>query len=41
MFKELATYVFFVLTAYKFRPTEQHIYFNLRELDDSDDEVEV
>lgn len=41
MFKEMATYVFFVLTAYKFRPTEQHIYFNLKDLDDSEDEVEV
>lgn len=27
MFREMATYVFFVLTAYKFRPTGTHPYF--------------
>uniref|UniRef100_W8BCB0 Protein GPR107 n=1 Tax=Ceratitis capitata TaxID=7213 RepID=W8BCB0_CERCA len=39
MFHEMATYVFFVLTAYKFRPTSSHPYFSVR--DDDDDEVEV
>ena len=39
MFREMATYVFFVLTGYKFRPTPTHPYFNVR--DESDDEVEM
>lgn len=39
MFHEMATYVFFVLTAYKFRPTSSHPYFSVRNIDD--DEVEV
>ncbi|XP_067639618.1 protein GPR107 [Eurosta solidaginis] len=39
MFHEMATYVFFVLTAYKFRPTSSHPYFAVRSEDD--DEVEV
>lgn len=39
MFKEMATYVFFVLTAYKFRPAAQNPYFALT--DDEDDEVEI
>lgn len=39
MFHEMATYVFFVLTAYKFRPTSSHPYFSVRNMDD--DEVEV
>lgn len=40
MFREMATYVFFVLTGYKFRPTTEHPYFNIRDLED-DDEVEI
>ncbi|XP_053949655.1 protein GPR107 [Anastrepha ludens] len=39
MFHEMATYVFFVLTAYKFRPTSSHPYFAVRNEDD--DAVEV
>ncbi|CAG9824807.1 unnamed protein product, partial [Phaedon cochleariae] len=38
MFREMATYVFFVLTAYKFRPASQNPYFALS--DDEDDEVD-
>lgn len=41
LFKELATYAFFILTGYKFRPTTHSPYFNIRDLDDEDDEVEV
>lgn len=42
MFREMATYVFFVLTGYKFRPTSSHPYFNVdNDNDDDDDEVEV
>lgn len=41
LFKELATYVFFILTAYKFRPISQSPYFNIRDLEDDDDEVEI
>ncbi|KAL9881142.1 protein GPR107 [Glossina fuscipes fuscipes] len=44
MFREMATYVFFVLTGYKFRPTSSHPYFNVdndNDDDDDDDEVEV
>uniref|UniRef100_A0A1A9X5J6 GOST seven transmembrane domain-containing protein n=1 Tax=Glossina brevipalpis TaxID=37001 RepID=A0A1A9X5J6_9MUSC len=41
MFREMATYVFFVLTGYKFRPTSSHPYFNVDNDDDDDDEVEV
>jgi hypothetical protein len=36
----MATYVFFVVTGYKFRPATQSPYFNVRDLDD-DDEVEI
>ncbi|KAI5730604.1 protein GPR107 isoform X1 [Diaphorina citri] len=38
MFKEMATYVFFVLTAYKFRPTSTNPYFQLNMADIEDDE---
>ncbi|ETN64571.1 lung seven transmembrane receptor [Anopheles darlingi] len=38
MFKEMATYVFFVLTGYKFRPVSQHPYFSVHGGDDFDDE---
>ncbi|CAG9839570.1 unnamed protein product [Diabrotica balteata] len=38
MFKEMATYVFFVLTAYKFRPASQNPYFVLNY--DDDDEMD-
>lgn len=41
MFREMATYVFFVLTGYKFRPTSSHPYFAVDDEDDDDDEVEV
>ncbi|KAM7349519.1 protein GPR107 [Cochliomyia hominivorax] len=41
MFREMATYVFFVLTGYKFRPTSSHPYFAVDNEDDDDDEVEV
>ncbi|TMW52137.1 hypothetical protein DOY81_002772 [Sarcophaga bullata] len=41
MFREMATYVFFVLTGYKFRPTSSHPYFAVTDEDDDDDEVEV
>lgn len=40
MFKEMATYVFFVLTGYKFRPESSHPYFQV-ETDDEDHEPEV
>lgn len=40
MFKETATYIFFVFTAYKFRPVPVHPYFMV-DTDDDDDEVEV
>ncbi|XP_058064342.1 protein GPR107 [Anopheles bellator] len=42
MFKQMATYVFFVLTGYKFRPVSQHPYFSVQdeELDDDDDDDE-
>lgn len=36
----MATYVFFVVTGYKFRPATQSPYFNVRDLDD-EDEVEI
>ncbi|XP_053677852.1 protein GPR107 [Anopheles nili] len=43
MFKQMATYVFFVLTGYKFRPVSQHPYFSLHgeELEDDDEDGEV
>ncbi|KXJ76229.1 hypothetical protein RP20_CCG010059 [Aedes albopictus] len=42
MFKEMATYVFFVLTGYKFRPVSQNPYFSMHaDDDDDDDEVEI
>lgn len=34
----MATYVFFVLTGYKFRPVSQHPYFSVHSGDDFDDE---
>lgn len=40
MFHEMATYVFFVLTGYKFRPLPQHPYFQV-DTEDDDDEVEI
>ncbi|XP_066148419.1 protein GPR107 isoform X2 [Euwallacea fornicatus] len=36
MFREMATYVFFVLTAYKFRPASQNPYFSLSDEEDDD-----
>ncbi|CAH1977620.1 unnamed protein product [Acanthoscelides obtectus] len=38
MFREMATYVFFVLTAYKFRPASHNPYFALG--DDEDEEMD-
>lgn len=38
MFREMATYVFFVLTAYKFRPASQNPYFAIS--DDEDDDMD-
>jgi hypothetical protein len=40
LFREMATYVFYVLTGYKFQPINQSPYFNVRDFDD-DDEVEI
>lgn len=40
MFREMATYVFFVLTGYKFRPASAHPYFTV-ENESDEDEVEV
>lgn len=40
MFREMATYVFFVLTGYKFRPAAHNPYFTLPS-DDEEDEDEV
>lgn len=39
MFREMATYVFFVLTAYKFRPASQNPYFAWSDDEDDVDEV--
>ncbi|KAH1010109.1 hypothetical protein HUJ05_004463 [Dendroctonus ponderosae] len=39
MFREMATYVFFVLTAYKFRPASQNPYFALHVEEEDLDEV--
>lgn len=43
MFREMATYVFFVLTGYKFRPASANPYFTLsaEELAQDDDETDV
>lgn len=42
MFKESATYIFYALTAYKFRPVPiQNSYFAEDSDDDQDDEVEM
>lgn len=41
MFKEAATYIFYVLTAYKFRPVPSHPYFAVDSDDEPDDEVEM
>lgn len=40
MFKEMATYVFFVLTGYKFRPASANPYFQLN-VDEDDEEDDV
>jgi len=40
MFREMATYVFFVLTGYKFRPANNNPYFRLS-MDDEEDMDEV
>lgn len=41
MFKETATYIFYVMTAYKFRPMPSHPYFIVDTEDEADDEVEM
>ncbi|GAB0092225.1 protein GPR107 [Sergentomyia squamirostris] len=41
MFREMANYTFFVLTAYKFRPASQHPYFTVSNSDDEDEANEV
>ncbi|XP_017794206.1 PREDICTED: protein GPR107 isoform X3 [Habropoda laboriosa] len=45
MFREMATYVFFVLTGYKFRPASANPYFTLSNEEttpaDEDDEIDV
>ncbi|XP_017114575.1 protein GPR107 [Drosophila elegans] len=41
MFREMATYVFFVLTGYKFRPVSSHPYFTVPDDDEDEDVVEV
>ncbi|XP_055714160.1 protein GPR107 isoform X1 [Phlebotomus papatasi] len=41
MFREMANYTFFVLTAYKFRPASQHPYFTVTNSDDEDEPNEV
>ncbi|XP_059619331.1 protein GPR107 [Phlebotomus argentipes] len=41
MFREMANYTFFVLTAYKFRPASQHPYFTVSNSDDEEDANEV
>lgn len=38
MFREMATYVFFVLTAYKFRPTGTHPYFAVAGAEEDEEE---
>jgi hypothetical protein len=37
MFHEMATYVFFVLTGYKFRPASANPYFQLSVDEDNED----
>lgn len=43
MSREMATYVFFVLTGYKFRPASANPYFTLTtdEVDQADDDDEM
>lgn len=39
MFREMATYVFFVMTGYKFRPANNNPYFRVTTDDEDMDEV--
>lgn len=41
MFREMSTYVFFVLTAYKFRPASHNPYFAVNDEDDDLDQAWV
>lgn len=42
MFREMATYVFYVLTGYKFRPTAANPYFQVNtEEEDDDEEIDM
>jgi len=40
MFREMATYAFYVMTGYKFRPTSANPYFQLQVRDD-DEEMDI
>lgn len=39
MFKELATFIFFVLTGYKFRPASENPYFHVAE--EEENEIDI
>lgn len=41
MFTEMVTYVFFVMTGYKFRPASANPYFQVSCDNDADDEMDV
>lgn len=41
MFREMATYVFFVMTGYKFRPAGNNPYFHVDSDDENMEEVSV
>lgn len=41
MFKEMVTYVFFVMTGYKFRPASANPYFQVNLDDDDEEEVDI
>ncbi|KAG8221817.1 hypothetical protein J437_LFUL002819 [Ladona fulva] len=41
MFREMATYVFFVLTGYKFRPASANPYFQLAQDEDEEEEMDI
>uniref|UniRef100_A0A1B6CWU3 GOST seven transmembrane domain-containing protein n=1 Tax=Clastoptera arizonana TaxID=38151 RepID=A0A1B6CWU3_9HEMI len=41
MFREMVTYVFFVMTGYKFRPTSTNPYFQVASDEEDDDEMDV
>lgn len=41
MFREMATYVFYVLTGYKFRPAAANPYFQVNTEEEEDDEIDM